>query len=311
MKYPIVNILYQPGFYGNFLRFVCEKFSKLTRDIDRYPFLPNGTAHNYKEIEWSGMFTRHHLDYQPKDGDKVDPICLIKPCNLSGRVLSKTLQLHRAGKKEDRADIDDLFKFRKSKLHQNLQMTYDHISKFYKIAEHDCLLPKYLVRDWFKLEWLGNERESYDYKFYNSLLNSTSYKKQKIYIFPLEAFLKWKDFRTHLVKLDKVFSMNINFDRGNQIEDLFQEGLSLDRERCSLGNAITVIDSVKKLKNIDIPNLNVVLESFILSEIEKDNLNFIFPMTNTFYSSTKEIIDLIKYFPNYYKMPNPHYKNER
>ena len=306
-----LNIIYQPGFYGNFLRFVCEKFSRLCADIQQNPFLPNGTAHNYENIRWSGLFNRQHLDFFDNANEKDAEVCLIRPVSDIGRLLSKTLTIHRAGKDKDRTDIDDIFKLPKKDLHISLVRMYDDICEFYGLGRNGDVLPKYLVRDWFKLEWLADATLSYDQKLYGDLLDRPTVKEMSLMTFPLESFLDWNSFQKQLILMDEVFDLSIDFDRQDEMIELFEQGLSLDKERGAVKSCLEMIQAIENKTDQVLPRLNVILESFIMASVEKQNENFIFPLTDHFYSSTKEIIQLIQVFPNYYKMVNPHLKNEQ
>ena len=54
----IVNIAFQGGTHGNYLRFIIDKFSRLTEKLEGSPFSENGTSHN--ELKYSNKITRYH-----------------------------------------------------------------------------------------------------------------------------------------------------------------------------------------------------------------------------------------------------------
>ena len=54
----IVNIAFQGGTHGNYLRFCIDKFSTLTADIQGTPFTENKTSH--KSLNYSGAINRYH-----------------------------------------------------------------------------------------------------------------------------------------------------------------------------------------------------------------------------------------------------------
>lgn len=311
MKEKSLNIIYEPGFYGKFLRFMCEKFSSLCADIQQNPFLPDGTAHNLKNVKWSGLFKRQHLDFFDNNNEKDARVCLIRPVSDIGILLSKTHWQRVKPYRDENTHIDNIFKLLKRDLHTTLLRRYDDICDFYGLSGYGEVLPKYLVRDWFKLEWLGDSSLSYDQKFYKDLLiNKVPSKTMSLMTFPLESFLHWNSFLKQLKLLDQRFELSIDFNRQDEMIELFGQGLSLDKERGAVKSCLEVIKNIENKTDKILPKFNVILESFILASVEKQNKDFIFPLTNHFYSSTKEIIQLIQVFPNYYKMVNPHLKNK-
>ena len=53
-----VNIAFQGGTHGNYLRFCIDKFSTHTPDIIETPFTENATSH--KQLNYSGRINRYH-----------------------------------------------------------------------------------------------------------------------------------------------------------------------------------------------------------------------------------------------------------
>ena len=54
----IVNVAFQGGMHGHYLRFCIDKFSTLTPDIVGTPFNDNNTSH--KPLDYSGMVELYH-----------------------------------------------------------------------------------------------------------------------------------------------------------------------------------------------------------------------------------------------------------
>lgn len=300
-----LKILYDAGHYGNFLRTFLEKFSSLTPELPGDAFTEDGRSHGYYDINWSGLFDRKHFNKVEKI-DTRQNLCVVRPVTKFGFLFHKTLAFHRACAKyrKDFPDfsIDDLWK-KKELSNSPLSQMVSDIREYYCIDQNDKI-EKYLVRDWFKQEWLSNE--TYDKKFFDEiekkLMGDTTF------IFPLECMTSFESFINIMRDMNSRFGLALDFDRLSEMQHLFEKGYDMDKERHNIKKVVSVCDKLNE--NIDAPidQLNVVHESFIQAEVEKNNIDFIFPMHNKFYKTTGEIIRLIKYFPNYYKIKNPHIK---
>ena len=60
----LVNVAFQGGTHGNFLRYCIDKFSTKTPHIDGLPFSVNNTSHNF-EINYSNSVNRYHPTDNP------------------------------------------------------------------------------------------------------------------------------------------------------------------------------------------------------------------------------------------------------
>ena len=69
----LVNIAFQGGTHGNYLRFCLDKFSTLTPDINEDPFTANNTSH--KTLNYSGLINRYH----PLKQEPFKPYVRIEP----------------------------------------------------------------------------------------------------------------------------------------------------------------------------------------------------------------------------------------
>ena len=66
-----------------------------------------------------------------------------------------------------------------------------------------------------------------------------------------------------------------------------------------------VLGAISKSENIDIPSLDILQEAYIYAELEKQNDFIVMPLTENFFSTTKEITDYINLYPQHYKAMNP------
>ena len=55
---PLVNIAFQGGSHGHFLKYILDRYSSLTPNITQLPFEQDGTSH--KELQYSGKFEIYH-----------------------------------------------------------------------------------------------------------------------------------------------------------------------------------------------------------------------------------------------------------
>ena len=67
------------------------------------------------------------------------------------------------------------------------------------------------------------------------------------------------------------------------------------------------IDAVKTSKCIEIENFSVVGEASVFYELEKHYFNIPFFNLVDFFKNTGDIIDYIKYYPDFMKQPNKLY----
>ena len=78
----LLNIVFQGGNFGNFLKFFLDKFSKLSPDLPGDPFTDIGTSHSVQDTKFSGLFQRYHASFiNDNEGETKLPICLIMPTN--------------------------------------------------------------------------------------------------------------------------------------------------------------------------------------------------------------------------------------
>ncbi len=107
-------------------------------------------------------------------------------------------------------------------------------------------------------------------------------------------------------KLFKIFNKTLDF------KHVHEQFLDKNMPFKQLNQVKIIIDAVEKKKNIEICNLNVISEAYILFLLEFKYFDVPFLLGNTFFKSTQEIIEYVYYFPNYMKKPNnlfhKHYK---
>lgn len=99
-------------------------------------------------------------------------------------------------------------------------------------------------------------------------------------------------------KMDKFFDTSLDFRTMHQT--FISKNYTLKVQKME----DDILSAVEQGREIDIPQLDVVSEANILYKLEKLNFDIPFLLPDSFYTNTKEIINYIKYFPNYLKRPN-------
>jgi hypothetical protein len=166
-------------------------------------------------------------------------------------------------------------------------------------------IPKFIVRDWYKLEFLQPLHITHHYRVFDTLKNHLFFKKQKIKHFPLESFFSFELFIKEIKILNKFFSLELDFDRMSEMQSIFEMAYELDRLRQKASLTIKITDMLSAENDIEIPELGVLFEAFIYAFIEKTNPLIQAPLTNYFFKNTKEIKEYLKNYPSWYQRPNP------
>jgi hypothetical protein len=99
----------------------------------------------------------------------------------------------------------------------------------------------------------------------------------------------------------KQFTIDLDF------KQLHEEFLKRNRSLQDYIQANAVIDAVKTSKCIEIENFSVVGEASVFYELEKYYFNIPFFNLVDFFKNTGDIIDYIKYYPDFMKQPNKLY----
>jgi len=300
----LLNIVFQGGTFGNFLRYFLEQFSAKTPSIPRLPFTDTGTSHVHEDKDFSGQIQRYHQSFiNDNEGNTNLPICLIMPSTRKHYLYLKKAQWFRAA--DRRISPDDLWNKAVGEMPELLAVKAKEIIKLYDIKDtaHFTWLPKFIVRDWYKLEFLQDLEDTHDYQWFDALKKHPFWEGQKVFHLDLETFFDWDTLVENMTELNDMFDLALDFDRQAEMKEIFDRGLSIDtiRQECNL--AEKVIDN----SNLDQPlrNLDVSTEAFIYAGLEKADPNIQMPLTNRFFRDSEEIKQFIEHYPNWYRRPNP------
>ena len=146
----IVNIAYQGGTHGNFLRYFIDRFSTLTPEITELPFLSNGNSHN-PNIKYSDLIDRYHPGHHDNQFINTnEPHIFITITEDDMHYLYRFIYTR---------DGDSMAQDMKVKLNNEYveftpdlsKMYLEKIKKLYnlKSSSGKIVLPRYIVRDFF------------------------------------------------------------------------------------------------------------------------------------------------------------------
>jgi len=298
----LLNIVFQGGTFGNFLRYFLDKFSKKTPDIFEEPFTDIGTSHTLSNTKFSGMIQRYHLSFiNDNEGESDLPVCIITPSTKKHYLYLKKAQWFRAG---DKISPDDLWKKAVGEMPEVIKCHAMDIIKLYNIKEtaHFSWLPKFIVRDWYKLEFLIPIEERFSHQWFETFKKHEFFNQQRVFELDLETFFNWDTFIKNIKELDNFFGLSLDYDRHDDMKTLFDKGLELDeiRKECNLVESVLEHKEDKPLNDLDVST-----EGFIYAEMEKANDFIQMPLTNRFFRDAEEIEQFIDYYPEHYKAMNP------
>ena len=308
----LLNILFQGGTFGNFLKYFVEKYSNLTPSLgDLDPFTSTGTAHNHDDFNWSGQVQRYHSSFI-NDNEKNEnlPICQPLPTNKKHFLYLKKAQLFRIGDVGFSPDL--LWKKTLDEMNEANSryakeiLKFNEILDFYEIKERYYLyIPKFIVRDYYKLEFLEELKTTYDFRWFQNFKNHPWLKKQKVFHLDLESFFDYKVFLENMYRLNDFFNLQLDFSLSKEMEKDWFKSYDRDvtRKDCNLAEAV-----LEKNKECDLKDLDVSIEAYIYAELEKKYDFVQMPLTNRFFKDTTEIQQYVSFYPAHYKAMNPNLK---
>ena len=299
----LLNIVFIGGTFGHFLKYFLEKFSNKTPNMADDPFTELGTSHAIKDTDYSGLIQKYHPQFINDNEGQTDlPICLIIASTKKHYLYLKQAQWYRAG--DDKISPDDLWKKAVGEMPDKIKDHALDIIKKYDIKEtaHFSWLPKFIVRDWYKCDFLLKPSDTYDYQYFNTLRTHPFFKKQKTFELDLETFFSWETFLQNIKELNEVFGLDLDFGRSEKMKEVFDKGLAMDRIRqeCNLTDEVFNNDS-----DIEFRGLNVATEAFIYAETELRNDFIQMPLTNRFFRDLAELNQFVEHYPSHYKAMNP------
>ena len=285
----LLTVVGQPGLHHNFLRYILDYNSRLTPVLEGSPFKDTGTSH--ADINYSGSFKI--IQGRGVEQDDTGPfvICVADDLHYFERA-----SISREGDRNN--DLLDHANFK------NWQPWNSHytesIIKQYKIHKDD-VIPKFILRDSIKQSYLDINNKGF-YIENKSKIESVKRTSFDNYYFPVSAFFTLEKFIKELGKLDVKYNLQLDLD---SVVPKYREFARKNRILNTHSIVYEILYAIDNKTKIQIPELDVFQEGYIYAVLEQKNDFVLMPMVNRFFSDTHEIIDYLKYYPNYYKAMNP------
>lgn len=293
---PRIYIFNSSGCHGHYLTYLIDRFTRRTPQIHDLPFNKIGNSHN--EINYSGFSkfvdTPFHEKHKTLQNTNIIQILYSNDILYYERVA-----MARAGDAD--RNMHDLHKdisFMKS---WNKEF-YNKIHDLYSIREDK--VPKWLLRDAFKMGWL-DETNHGCFVSANKQLEWTEQNlstNNNVHYTQVDVFFSVESLREELLALDSKFDLDLDLKDLNSVHEQFvDKNLVLKTHK----HTDTVLNAVKENKNITIPALDIIQQAYVYAKLEMQHDFIIMPMTDSFFSTTEEIINYIKMYPDHYKAMNP------
>lgn len=302
----LLNIVFIGGTYGHFLKFIVDKFSTITPELNQTPVSKLGTFH--ETINYSNKVCRYHMSFTLLNKNENNlPVCCIAPTSDIGLLFFRLSFMFRSGLQQL---YPDMLWQRSIPEQKNYFYEYvESIKRLYNLKENCVRIPKFIVRDWYKLGYLQNDK-SMEQKIYEDYKGLEFFKRQNVFNFPLESFFTFNKFINSLQKLDTHHNLKIDFQRTKEIEEFFNIGISGDKYRQQIVHVQDILQSILKQSPMQIDELDVLFEAYIYAQIEKSDNLIKAPLSNSFFNNTNEIFDLVNFYPDFYKVNNPNLKKK-
>ena len=293
---PHIYIFNSSGCHGHYLTYLVDRFSRRTPHIHDLPFNKIGNSHD--EINYSGFSKLVDTWFHEKN-KTLQNTNIIQILYSNDILYYERVAMARAGDAD--RNIHDLHKdisFIKSWNNE----FYNKIHNLYSVTEDK--VPKWLLRDAFKMGWLDetnhgcfvSSKKQLEWTEQNlSTSNNVHYTQ-------VDVFFSVESLKEELLALDKKFDLDLDLkDLYSVHEQFVDKNLVLKTHK----HTDTVLNAVKENRNIIIPALDIIQQAYVYAKLEMQNDFITMPMTDTFFSTTQEIIDYIKMYPEHYKAMNP------
>ena len=290
----IVHIAFQGGTHGHFLRYFLDKFSALTPPITDDPTTNLGTYH--KNIKYSGMFTRYHPALEKRDINS--PHCVV--------TVDKDDLLHLQRTVYTRPGDTDLDLEKDYIIFKNYPGADDKsISKLYGIdINQETKVPKFIVRDFVKLGF--SDPDNHGYMAENKKIVDIGY--TNAFWLPVRSLWNHEKFLEEMQNISDKFYLQLEL--GAEARRVHKDFLNNISELKTIDRCKNIIKAIENKESIEIKGLDLVEEAYIYSWIETTYKNVLAPFTNSFFKTTSDILDYIKWYPHFYHGMNPTLPND-
>lgn len=286
----LVNIAYQGGTHGNFLRYVLDRFSSLTPKLEGLPFSDHGVSH--ESLSYSGKISRYHPNKTSPHFDRTDQphiLITVEPEDILLLERWATTRTENLDVMGDNIKLNSLF-----------LESFNWQKRFLEVYNIDVSkesIPRFILRDFYKLSFLDIKKNGFI--TFDKLLRNT--KPTNSYLFPVSSFWDKSKFLHELGKLDRKFSLGLDLS-DLSVHDIFLSKLDHLKTR---HRVLETIQNIKERIVTDTRELDTVEQAYLSAWIEKNHDFVTVPLTNTFFNTTGEILDWLDNYPQHYKAMNP------
>ena len=290
----IVNIAFQGGTHGNYLRFCIDKYSKLTPNLLGTPFGNNNTSH--KTLNYSDLIDVYHPSEQEPFFKNIDEPHILITVDKKDLVFIERWVTMRGG--DLKVNVSEKTVSLQNELSTDFFVQWkDKFKKTYNMDLAKESIPKFLMRDFYKLSFLDLDKNGF-IEFDNKLRSN---KPKNTFCFPLSSF--WNKDKFHKTLQEASDYLNLKLDISDStMHDKFLAGLNFLQSK---DRADDVIQAIQNNQDIDISALDVVEQAYVSAWIEENNEFVIVPVCDQFFQSTGEILNWLRYYPQHYKAMNP------
>ena len=288
----LVNIAFQGGTHGNYLRFCIDKFSTITPDIVGRPFNDNGTSH--VDLKYSGRVEHYHPTPEAPFFKNTHERHILITIEKEDLLFIERWVTLRAG--DNKVDTSkDLVE-----MHDNFLSDFpwkDKFLKYYNVDLAKDKAPKFLIRDFYKLSFLDPNKNGF-IEFDKKLRTR---QPKNTFCFPVSSFWNTDDFFDTLQRASDFLDLKLDIS-DKSIHKTFLNGLTFIDTKM---RALEIIQAIQNKIDIDISDIDTVEQAYLSAWIEKEHRFVVVPQSNSFFKSTGEILTWLNHYPQHYKAMNP------
>lgn len=293
------HIAYTAGSHGQFLKYLFDCYEK--QELLPHFKNTNGNSHDSINVELKTNTFAYDLcnaEYEKRlnlvnNQEKlhrfysivwygIDNFCYVLQCmhDRGGRLQENGINLMQSNMER----YIESFGFDVKTSHK------ENFKDLYNVEiEKNKQVPNFVLRQYFILSFITY------FNHINWKKNEQLLKKQNFAQINIELIFDYNKLQSYL---DKIFSYHLNF---KSVHDKFIE---YNVPLKNMSKIKSVLEAINNKQDIKISNLDFISEAYVLYYLEKMHYDIPFINLNTFFTSTSEIFEYIKYFPNYLKKPN-------
>jgi len=293
---PEIYVFNSAGCHGHYLRYLIDRCSSNTPRITDLPF--NNLGNSHKPIEYSN-YVAFVDSSQHSENKNLKNKKIIKIIYSDDILYYERVAMNRAG--DSGRDINTIYKDISFLKNYNNQF-YEKIRSLYSVDIDS--VPKWLLRDAYKLGFLDwpNQGSVVTAKQDIEWIEGNLARDNTIHYTQVDVFSTTEKLKKELQKLNDAFGLDLSFD---DLEHIHEQFLNRNTIFQTHGNTDLVLEAVKENRDMTIPPLDIIQQAYVYAELEKQHDFITMPMTETFFTTTREIIDYINLYPQHYKAMNP------